>query len=80
MAKRKFVIKAEWEKEWVGDNDLDTVAKIKCKQISQITETQDEHGNTLKVKNVRVTDYSIKEVEGKIHFDASVKCEVIETN
>jgi len=81
MAKRKFVIKSEWEKDWIGDLTIEDALKIKVRQITNIRETIDEDGNTIKVKNVRVLNHSLKEVGDKLHFDATIKCDVIdETN
>ena len=78
MAKRKFTIKAEWDLDWIGDISLDDALKIKVKQIESITETTDEHNNVIKVKNVRVVSRSIKQVGDKLHFDAIIKCDVID--
>jgi len=77
MAKRKFVVKAEWDMDWIGEISLDDALKIKVKQIESITQTTDEHDNVIKVKNVRVVSRSLKQVGDKLHFDATIKCDVI---
>ena len=78
MAQRKFVVKQEWLKEWIDEDQLESVEALKVKQISKITETVDEHDNVLKVKNVRVVSHSLKLVGDVYHFDVVVKCVVIE--
>ena len=80
MAEREFVIKSEWEKSWIDGVSLEDASKMKAAQLTQITSTIDEHGNILKVKNVQVINHSLKEVGDKLHFDATIKCEVIEDN